>query len=86
MVAAGLIDQLGIRSSELRSDGVAVRLSDRGPQVLDVVRTLDANRVTPSSLGIREPTLEDVFRQLTSDGSPAVAAVDGDNPAKRLRA
>jgi ABC-2 type transport system ATP-binding protein len=85
-VAARLIDQLGIRSSMLGSDGVAIRLSDKGPQVLDVVRTLDANRVTPMSMGIREPTLEDVFRQLTSDGSPSLAAVDGDDPNERLRA
>jgi ABC-2 type transport system ATP-binding protein len=85
-VAAGLIDQRGIRSSALGSDTVAVRLSDRGPQVLDVVRTLDAHRVAPISLGIREPTLEDVFRQLTSVGSPSVDTVDGDDPNEWLRA
>ena len=74
--AAGLIDQLGITSSDEGSDTVAVRLPDKGPQILDVVRALDANRVTPVSLNVREPTLDDVFRQLTTDSSPRGEALD----------
>jgi daunorubicin resistance ABC transporter ATP-binding subunit len=69
--ATRLIDQLGITSNAEGNDTVAVRLSNKGPQVLDVVRALDANRVTPDSLDIREPTLDDVFRQLTSGTSPS---------------
>jgi hypothetical protein len=46
---------------------------------------LDAHRVTPRSLGIREPTLEDVFRLLTSGGSPSGDAVDGDDLNERRR-
>jgi hypothetical protein len=53
-----------------------VRLSDKGPQILEVVRVLDANRVVPLSLDVREPTLGDVFRQLTSDRSRSADAAD----------
>jgi hypothetical protein len=75
-LATGLVDRLGITSSVEGSATVAVRLSDKGPQILDVVRILDANRLTPVSLEVREPTLEDVFRHLTSDGSRSDDTVD----------
>jgi daunorubicin resistance ABC transporter ATP-binding subunit len=85
-VAARLIDQLGLTSSAEGGDTVAVRLSDKGPQVLDVVRALDANRVTPRSLDIRDPTLDDVFRQLTSDRSRSGENVTVDDSEELVRA
>jgi ABC-type multidrug transport system ATPase subunit len=74
--AAGLLDRLGTPTSVEGGDRVTVRLSDKGPQILDVVRALDANRVTPLSLDVREPTLDDVFRQLTSDGAQSGGPVE----------
>jgi ABC-2 type transport system ATP-binding protein len=45
--------------------GVAIQVSDPGKAVLDAVRALDAAGVTVESLAIREPTLDDVFLELT---------------------
>ncbi len=52
---------------ELLGDGrtVAVKVPDNGPSVLSVVRALDHNGVEPDSLYVREPTLDDVFLDLT---------------------
>jgi ABC-2 type transport system ATP-binding protein len=44
---------------------VAVTVANGGRDVLAVVRALDANNVVPESLAVREPTLDDVFLQLT---------------------
>jgi ABC-2 type transport system ATP-binding protein len=85
-VAAGLLDRIGITTTVEAGDTVAVRLSDKGPQILDVVRALDANRVTPLSLDVREPTLDDVFRQLTSDGPQSREAIDAADSHEVVRA
>jgi ABC-2 type transport system ATP-binding protein len=45
--------------------GVAIQVSDPGRAVLDAVRALDAAGVAVESLAIREPTLDDVFLELT---------------------
>jgi ABC-2 type transport system ATP-binding protein len=54
-------------------DGSTVRLSsNEGPRVLiDVLRRLDAAGMSPSSLAVHEPSLDDVFLALT--GRRAVA-------------
>jgi len=44
---------------------VAVKVPDNGPAVQEVVRLLDADGIVPESLAIREPTLDDVFLELT---------------------
>jgi len=44
---------------------VAVQVPDNGPAVQQVIRLLDADAIVPDSLAIREPTLDDVFLQLT---------------------
>ena len=64
--AAALLDRVAVTGVLEAGNTIAVRLSDKGAQILDVVRALDANRVVPVSLDVREPTLDDVFLQLTS--------------------
>jgi ABC-2 type transport system ATP-binding protein len=49
-------------------NGVAVQVGDAGRGVLAAVRALDASGVTVESLAIREPTLDDVFLELTGHG------------------
>jgi hypothetical protein len=44
---------------------LAVKVPDKGPAVQEVLRALDADAIVATSLAIREPTLDDVFLQLT---------------------
>ena len=44
---------------------LAVKVPDKGPAVQEVIRLLDADAIAAESLAIREPTLDDVFLQLT---------------------
>ena len=58
---------------------MAVTVADAGRAVLEVVRTLDAAGLVPEWLTVREPTLDDVFLQLT--GHRAEARPDADAAA-----
>jgi ABC-2 type transport system ATP-binding protein len=53
--------------TETLDDGrtVSVNVSDSGPALLEVVRLLESSDLAPESLAVREPTLDDVFLQLT---------------------
>jgi len=55
------------------ADDLLVRFtSDQGPQhLIDTVRALDAAGLTPQSLGVREPSLDDVFLALTGEHAEA---------------
>ena len=50
-------------------DGTIVRLtSNEGPSALiETLRLLDANSLTPATLTVREPSLDDAFLALTGD-------------------
>ena len=48
---------------------LAVKVPDKGPAVQAVIRLLDAGAIVPETLAIREPTLDDVFLQLTGSAS-----------------
>jgi ABC-2 type transport system ATP-binding protein len=64
---------------------LAVKVPDKGPAVQEVIRLLDADAIVPESLDIREPTLDDVFLQLTGhragtgpdESAPQMAAARG---------
>ncbi|HEX3623244.1 MAG TPA: ATP-binding cassette domain-containing protein [Acidimicrobiales bacterium] len=62
-----------IGSSEVLDDGrtVAVTVTDPGRAVLAVVRSLDSAQLIPEALTIREPSLDDVFLQLTGHKAEA---------------
>jgi len=87
--ALGLLGAVG--ASEVLDDGrtVAVTVHEPGRAVLDVVRSLDSAALVPEWLTIREPSLDDVFLQLTghraeaADGAAGPAASPG--PARRGR-
>ena len=56
-----------LASAEPEREGPFIRLaSTDGPQLLvEVLRSLDSNGLAPSSLSVREPSLDDVFLALT---------------------
>jgi ABC-2 type transport system ATP-binding protein len=60
-----------IALTQVLDDGrtLAVKVPDKGPAVQEVIRFLDSDAIVPDSLAIREPTLDDVFLQLTGQGS-----------------
>jgi daunorubicin resistance ABC transporter ATP-binding subunit len=55
------------------SSTLTVKVPDQGRSVQEIFRLLDADAIVTEALAIREPTLEDVFLQLT--GSRAESAV-----------
>jgi daunorubicin resistance ABC transporter ATP-binding subunit len=57
----------GIVDSTPEREGAILRVkSDDGPSLLmEVLRTLDAKRLAPAKLAVREPSLDDVFLALT---------------------
>jgi ABC-2 type transport system ATP-binding protein len=59
---------------------LAVKVPDKGPAVQEVIRLLDADAIACESLAIREPTLDDVFLQLTGHR----AGTGPDEPARQL--
>ena len=56
----------GVGQVESDGDGsLEVAVADNGPALLAAVRLLDQSQLVPTSLVVREPTLDDVFLQLT---------------------
>src|SRR5438270_2097311 len=60
---------------------VSIGVSDSGRALLDVVRLLDSVDLAPKSFNVRQPTLDDVFLQLTG----SAPANDPDQPAPATR-
>ena len=72
--------------AEVLDDGrtVAITVADAGRAMVEVVRTLDGSGLTPEWLTVREPTLDDVFLQLTgrkAEPAPAEGTEQGEAPA-----
>jgi daunorubicin resistance ABC transporter ATP-binding subunit len=63
--AVGLVS--GLEGGRAESDGSILRitLQDGAKILIEVLRKLDANAVTPTTLTVREPSLDDVFLALT---------------------
>jgi daunorubicin resistance ABC transporter ATP-binding subunit len=63
--AAALI--AGLAGGRAEQDGATLRItSEDGARVLiEVLRTLDSNGITPATMTVREPSLDDVFLTLT---------------------
>jgi daunorubicin resistance ABC transporter ATP-binding subunit len=58
-------------------EGTMLRLSSDSPRVLmDVLRTLDGQGLSPSSLTVREPSLDDVFLALTGHHAEPTEALE----------
>src|SRR4051794_329175 len=68
----------GVGPAELLDDGrsIGIKVADRGPALLEVVRRLDHAGVVPVTIDIREPTLDDVFLQLTGHRAEETGEAD----------
>jgi len=71
-------DLLTDRYPTLEKEGSTVRLNtNEGPRVLiDVLRELDAAGLSPSTLAVHEPSLDDVFLALTGRHAESAEAVE----------
>jgi len=67
--AKGVLAEVG--ATDIGDNGTTVEVSvgDPGRSVLDAVRRLDAAGIEPTAISVREPSLDDVFLNLT--GRPA---------------
>ena len=63
--AQGVLSRVGAVEAPAEATIVAVTIPDDGPAVLAAVRLLDAEGVDVQSIAVRQPTLDDVFLQLT---------------------
>jgi ABC-2 type transport system ATP-binding protein len=88
--AAGVLAAIGPAEVAADDRTVAVTVPDAGRAVLQAVRALDGADLVPDWLTVREPTLDDVFLQLTGHPAEApagtdtdVAAVDDAKPGSR---
>jgi ABC-2 type transport system ATP-binding protein len=70
---------------EVLEDGhrVAVKVTDSGRAVLSVVRVLDNDGIEPESLVVREPTLDDVFLNLTGQTAESPTTEQPDRDRER---
>jgi ABC-2 type transport system ATP-binding protein len=73
--AIAAVEEVGDGAPQVSGLEITVGVGSRGSEaLLDVVRRLDANGVTVTGLGIRRPSLDDVFLALTGH-----AAEDGES-------
>ena len=79
-LAQNALCKVGLCEVETTSHLVSLKTEDGAKVVLDVVRALDAAGVSPETLNVREPTLDDVFLELT--GHPAEEAAADESRAE----
>lgn len=82
-VAARAVELVsGVAGGRVESDGAILRITiqDGAKVLIEVLRLLDAHRLTPTTLAVREPSLDDVFLTLTGHH------VEEDTPSKETSA
>lgn len=76
-------------NGELQAERKTLRISlpakDGAQQLLQAVRRLDAAEVDVADIGLRRPSLDEVFLSLTGNDEPADGAPTGGPPAERPR-
>jgi daunorubicin resistance ABC transporter ATP-binding subunit len=74
--AADLLTSVGVTPPRRRGATVELTVED-GPRILiDVLRSLDGAQLSPTSVALREPSLDDVFLAVT--GAPATSPTGND--------
>jgi ABC-2 type transport system ATP-binding protein len=65
-------------TADAQAGRVQIHAGDRGSEVLlDAVRCLDAARIATTGLGVRRPSLDDVFLSLTGHGAEDELVING---------
>jgi daunorubicin resistance ABC transporter ATP-binding subunit len=77
--------RIGLCDIGSSSTMVELKVDDGAKIVLDVVRSLDRTSLVPSTLNIREPTLDDVFLSLTGHKAEEPVAPNGQAESGRHR-
>jgi ABC-2 type transport system ATP-binding protein len=73
-------------TADAKAGSVQVHAGHRGSEVLvQAVRSLDAAGIATTGLGLRRPSLDDVFLSLTGHGAEEDAATDGAAGGRRRR-
>ncbi len=80
--ARAVLAALGVAEVEADGKTVELKANDGSRVAIDVVRALDREGLEPTALSLREPTLDDVFLQLTGHGA---VESESDEPAERGR-
>ncbi len=70
---------------ERDGDTVRLRATDGPRMLMELLRALDAEGLVPTTLGVREPSLDDVFLALTGHAAEPGVAVAGAEPARAGR-
>jgi daunorubicin resistance ABC transporter ATP-binding subunit len=74
--AARLLEEVGPTTGDATRHVIEVKITE-ARDVLEVVRTLDRAGIVPETLGVREPTLDDVFLALTGHAAEEPSAERG---------
>ena len=77
-VAAEKLAHIGAVGVDGKMLHVSVGHGDGGAAMLDTVRTLDGAKLDPTTLVLREPTLDDVFLELTGHVAEQPTTENGD--------
>jgi ABC-2 type transport system ATP-binding protein len=64
---------------------IRVSVSDGATAMLEIVRILDAAQLTPITMALREPTLDDVFLDLTGHAAEEPTEPDGEAPPEKKK-
>ena len=85
--ASGRASVAGRFQGNVEREGNTVRItSDEGAHVLiDALRTLDSDGLSPDTLTVREPSMDDVFLALTGHKAEVEAEEDADAAPAQAR-
>lgn len=88
--AAGIVATVGTKPPIVEGSSIELPVDDGARAAMEALRLLDAGRVAPTSLVLREPSLDDVFLALTgkrteTDGLEDAAPEGEGGPRRRRR-
>ncbi|HEV3363079.1 MAG TPA: daunorubicin/doxorubicin resistance ABC transporter ATP-binding protein DrrA, partial [Acidimicrobiia bacterium] len=74
LMALQALAPLGVQPPIVDGTTVKLTVADGGSALLEALRVLDAEGITPTGMSLREPSLDDVFLALTGHAAAAEKA------------